>query len=147
MSQELRHFQRSDTPFPAPLTKEKAIPALGISCRTSACVLQCKTPRVTHYVAVLLLGIHFHTKDPDYVKNTVNIFHFPDISLSAGSEAAMVTRIWNTALDSNTMTSYANSATRYPPHIQMGSSSKDVGAMAFCGHSTPRPARVPHGGV
>ena len=34
----------------APLTKEKACLALEIACRTSACVLRCKAPRVTHAV-------------------------------------------------------------------------------------------------
>ena len=35
---------------------------------------------------------------------------FPDLSLSAGSKASMVTRTWDTALDSNTLTSYADVA-------------------------------------
>ena len=61
-------------------------------------------------MAVLLLGHHFFTKDPDYVNDTVKIFQFPDLSLSAGSEASIVTRRWETALDANTMTSYADAA-------------------------------------
>ena len=89
----------------APLSKEKARPAFEMACRESARALRCKAPRVTHAVAVLLLGIHFHTEDPDCVNDTVNIFMFPDLSLSAGSEASMVTRIWDTALDANTLTS------------------------------------------
>ena len=40
----------------------------------------------------------------------VNIFQFPDLSLSAGSEASMVTIIWDTALDVKKMTSYADAA-------------------------------------
>ena len=61
-------------------------------------------------MAVLLLGIHFHTEDPDCVNNTVNILQFPDISLSTGSEASMVTRQWDTELDANTLTSYADAS-------------------------------------
>ena len=61
-------------------------------------------------MAVVLLGIHFFTKDPDCANNTVNIFQFPDLSLYVGSEAYMVTRRWDTALESNTMTSYADAA-------------------------------------
>ena len=61
-------------------------------------------------MAVLLLGLHFHTEDPDCVNNTVNIFMFPDLSLSAGSEASMVTRRWDTDLDANTLTSFADAA-------------------------------------
>ena len=61
-------------------------------------------------MAVLLLGIHFFTEDPDCVNNAVNILQFPDISLSMGSEASIVTRLWDTALDANTMTSYVDAA-------------------------------------
>ena len=39
----------------APLTKEKARPTFETACRESARALQCKAPRVTHTVAVLLL--------------------------------------------------------------------------------------------
>ena len=74
-----------------PLTKEKARPAFEIACRESAQALRCKAPRVTHAVAVLLLGIHFFTEDHDCVNDNVNIFQFPNLSLSAGSEASMVT--------------------------------------------------------
>ena len=75
----------------APLTKEKACPAFEIACRESAQDLRRKAPRVTHTVVVLLLGIHFFTEDPDCVNDTVNIFQFSDLSLSAVSEALMVT--------------------------------------------------------
>ena len=77
---------------------------------------------MTHALAVLLLGIHFHTEDSDCVNDTVNIFQFPDLSLSAGSEASMVNRRWDTALDSNTLTAYADAAAlmkqqRIPPIV------------------------------
>ena len=73
-------------------------------------------------MAVLLLGLHFHTEDPDCVNDTVNIFQFPDLSLSAGSEASMVTRQRDTALDANTLTSYTDAAEiikqqRIPPIV------------------------------
>ena len=73
-------------------------------------------------MAVLLLGLHFHTEDPDCVNDAVNIFQFPDLSLSAGSKTFMVTRRWDTALDANTLTSYADAATlmkqqRIPPIV------------------------------
>ena len=61
-------------------------------------------------MAFLLLGLHFFTEDPDCVNNTVNIFQFPNLSLSANSKTSMVTRRWDTALDSNMMTSYADAA-------------------------------------
>ena len=61
-------------------------------------------------MAVLLLVLHFFTEDPDCVNDTVNIFHFLDLSLSAGSKAFTVTRKWYTTLDSNTMNSYEDAA-------------------------------------
>ena len=73
-------------------------------------------------MALLLLGLHLFTKDPDCVNDTFNIFHFPDLSLYAGSKASMVTQIWDTALDTNTLTSYTNAAAlmkqqRIPPIV------------------------------
>ena len=73
-------------------------------------------------MAVLLLGLHYFTEDTNCVNNTVKIFQFPDLSLSAGSEASMVTRIWDTALDENTLTSYVDAAAltkqhRIPPIV------------------------------
>ena len=50
---------------PTPLTKEKAIPSLEISCREIARALICKAPRVTHTATVLLLDLHFYTEDPN----------------------------------------------------------------------------------
>ena len=91
-------------------TKEKERPAFNITCRESARALQCKAPRVTDAVSVLLLGIHFFTEDTDFVNDTVIIFQFPELFLSAGSEASMVTQIWDTALDTKTRTSYADAA-------------------------------------
>ena len=93
-----------------------------MTCRESARALRCKAPQVTHAVAVLLLEHHFHTEDPDCVNDTFNIFMFSDLSLSAGSEASMVTRRWDTALDANTLTSYADVAAlmkqqRIPPIV------------------------------
>ena len=73
-----------------------------------------------HAVAVLLLGIHFFTEDHDCVNDNVNIFQFPNLSLFTVSESSMVTQRWDTMLDSNTMTSYAEAAAlmkqqRIPP--------------------------------
>ena len=59
---------------------------------------------------VLLLGLHFFTKYPDCVNDTVNIFQFLDLSLSSGSEASIVARKWNTDIDAKTLTSYSDAA-------------------------------------
>ena len=86
-------------------------------------------PQVTHAVTVLLLGLHFFTEYPDCVNDTVNIFQFHDLSLSAGSEASMVTRRWYPTLDANTMTSYADTAAlmkqqRIPPIVDWEAAAK-----------------------
>ena len=91
----------------------------------SAFALRCKASIVTHAVEVLLLGIHFHTKDPDCVNDTVNISQFTDFSLSAGSKVSMVTRKKDTELYANTLMSYANAAVlvnqqRTPPPSSAG---------------------------
>ena len=73
-------------------------------------------------MVVLFLGLHFFTGYPNFVNNIVNIFQFPDLSHSLGSEVSMVPRRWESALDANTMTSYADAAAlmnqqRIPPII------------------------------
>ena len=70
-----------------------------------------KNPSITHNVAVLLPGLALHIEEPNGVRNTVNIFMFPDSSLAAGNEATMIARHWDIVLDSNMATSYANTAT------------------------------------
>ena len=81
----------------SPIKKENSQPAFKIACRESAKALRCKAPRVTHAVSVLLLGLHFFIEDPECINDTVNIFQFSNLSLSAGSKDSMVTRIWDTA--------------------------------------------------
>ena len=61
-------------------------------------------------VAGLILSLAFHTEDPDGVEDTVNIFLFPDLSLSAISKAALVVRRWDTTLDIRTMVAYSDTA-------------------------------------
>ena len=45
---------------------------------------------------------------PKCINYALNIFQFPELSLSAGSEASVVTRQWDTALNTNAMTSCAD---------------------------------------
>ena len=94
----------------AHLKKEKARTALEIACLARAQYLRIKPPNITHTVEVLLLGLAFHTEDPDILSDTVNIFMFPDLSLETVKEAALVAWQWDTALDSNMLTSYTNTA-------------------------------------
>ena len=94
----------------APLKKEKSHTALEISCHTNAGSLQLNPPNITHMVSVLLLGLAFHTEDPDRVSDAMNIFMLPDLSLAAGKEAALLAWQWDTAVESNTLTPYSNTA-------------------------------------
>ena len=76
----------------------------------------------------------------------------PDLSISAGSEASMVTQIWDTALDANTLTSYADAAAlmnkqRIIPNRRLGSGSKDAGAVDRRGDGPDRSTRKPPGSV
>ena len=47
-------------------------------------------------------------EEPNGLRNTVNIFMFLDPYLAAGTEATMISRHWDTVLDSNMVTSYAD---------------------------------------
>ena len=73
-------------------------------------------------MSVLLIGLSFCTENSDCVNETVNIYHFHNISLSAGSKVSMFTQRWDTALDANTLTSYADASAlmkqqRIPPIV------------------------------
>ena len=51
---------------------------------------------------IMVIALTFHTKDPDRVGDALNIFLFPDLSPSAGSEAALLTRKWDVILGGGT---------------------------------------------
>ena len=59
-------------------------------------------------VSTPVLVLSFHTKDTYGVRYTVNIFMFPKISLSAGSEVVMAAKRWDTTLDNIIMTTYTD---------------------------------------
>ena len=58
----------------------------------------------------MLFRLLFHTENPDGVGDTVNIFLFPGLSLSDGSEAALLVRRWETDLDRGALPTYDNTA-------------------------------------
>ena len=58
----------------------------------------------------MILSLFFHTEHSYGLRETVNIFLLPDLSLYAGSEAALLSRRWYTALENITLTIYANTA-------------------------------------
>ena len=58
----------------------------------------------------MVMTLAFHTKDPDRVGDTINIFLFTDLSPSAGSEVALLTRKWDVILEGGTLTSFADTS-------------------------------------
>ena len=61
---------------------------------------------ISHIVAGILLSLALYIEDPDRVRDTVNIFLFTDLSLSAISEATLVSRRWGTAPDSSPLVNF-----------------------------------------
>ena len=78
------------------------------ACRRASEILQFRPLCTPHPVAVMVVALAFHTKDPDRVGDTLNIFLFPDLSPSAGSEAALLTRKWDVILGGGTLTSFVD---------------------------------------
>ena len=56
----------------------------------------------------MVMALDFHTKDPDGVEDTLEIFLFPDLYPSTGSEADLFTRKWDVILGGGTLTSFAD---------------------------------------
>ena len=80
------------------------------ACWSTAESLRSCHPHIPHVVAVMVTGLAFHTKDPDRVEDTLNIFLCPDLSPLAGSEAALLTRKWGAILGGGTLTSFTDTS-------------------------------------
>ena len=68
--------------------------AIEAACRRTTKSLRFCPLHIPHAVAVIVMALAFQTKDPDVVEYKLNIFFFPDLYPSAGSEAALLTRKW-----------------------------------------------------
>ena len=90
------------------LQKDKARTFLDISFQHKARELRYKANRISYIVAGIMLSLAFHTEDPDGFVDTVDIFLFTDLSLSAGSEAGLVARRWDTVLEISTLKTYVD---------------------------------------
>ena len=55
----------------------------------------------------MVMALAFHTEYPDGVGDALNIFLFPDLSPLAGSEASLLTYMWDAILGVRTLTSFA----------------------------------------
>ena len=91
--------------------------------RTACASAPLRTP---HTVAVMVMALTFHTKDPNRVGDAMNIFLFPDLSNLAGSEAALLTRKWDAILGGGTLNSFADTSllweSKRSPPLQAGTS-------------------------
>ena len=81
-----------------PLSRERAQSAIKAACRRTVEHLRFRAPRTSHAVAVIVLGLDFYSKDPYGVGDTIDVFLFPDLYPSVSSEAALLTRRWDTIL-------------------------------------------------
>ena len=82
----------------APLKKDWARAAMEAACRSPADSLRLRPSRIPQTVAVMVMALTLHTEDPDRVGDALNIILFPNLSPSAGSEAALLTRKWDAIL-------------------------------------------------
>ena len=65
---------------------------MEIACLQKACGMTYKFPHIYHVVAGLIISLKFFREDPNGVIDKVKIFLLTNLSLSAGSEEAMVPR-------------------------------------------------------
>ena len=93
--------------------------AIEISCMQKACKLSYKSPHIYQAVMGLILNLYFHTEDPYGVGYKVNTLLFPNIYLSASSEAALVARRWDMDLKSSTLAMYFDTASLLQHHTSV----------------------------
>ena len=79
-------------------------------CRRTAEHLQFLAPRISHSVAVLVLGLDFYSEEPDGVGEGINVFIFPDLSPSVGSEATLLAKRWDSILGGGALASFADTS-------------------------------------
>ena len=82
----------------APLNKDRARAAMEAACRNTSDVLRLCPPCIPNVIAVTVMDVALHTKDPDGLRDVLNIFLLPDLSPSARSEEALMTRNWDAIL-------------------------------------------------
>ena len=66
------------------LKKDQTRDAMEAVCRRTEDGLRFRPPHIPHTATVMVTALNFHTKYPDRVEDTLNIFLFPDLSPLAG---------------------------------------------------------------
>ena len=83
---------------------------MDVVCRWKVEHLRFRSPCISHAVVVLVLGLAFYSEDLDGVGDAINVFLFPDLSPSSGSEAAILAWGWDGILGGVTLTSFADTS-------------------------------------
>ena len=83
---------------------------MDAACCITAKGLRFRTPRISRSIAVIVLALAFHSEDPNRVGDAVNVFLFPDLSLLACSEAALLARRWDAVFGGGTLTSFVDTS-------------------------------------
>ena len=94
----------------APLKKYRTRAAMEVAFWCTAKSLRFCTLHTPHAVAVMLIVLAFHTKDPDGVGYTLNIFLLPNLSTLSGLEADLLTRNWNVIFGGETLNPFADTS-------------------------------------
>ena len=88
----------------APLNNYRTRTAMKAACWRTTEILRFRPLCIPHTIAVMVMALAFHTKDPDGMGDAHDIFFFPDLSPLTGSEVALLTRKWDAILGGGILT-------------------------------------------
>ena len=78
-----------------PLSSERSQEVMKEACRVIAKDLRSRAHKIFQSITVMVLALVFHSEDPNGVGDAINVFLFPELSPSTGSEEALLTRQWD----------------------------------------------------
>ena len=78
-----------------PLNNNRFRATMEAACRRTYDRLRFLPHCIPYAIAVMVMAPVFHTEDPNGVGDALNIFLFPYLYLSAGSEASLLTWKWD----------------------------------------------------
>ena len=74
-----------------PLKNVRLRAAMEAACRRTAYSIRFRPLHIPHAITLMGMVLTFHTKDPNRVGDAINLFVFPDLSLSTGSKDKLLT--------------------------------------------------------